>query len=232
MPGKRLLTLFRLVTWVFIHDFGPQPVWFILTGWNPTSCRINLSITAEEALYYKVYQTKRVSSDTRWENQGLLPLLPNIVRVIFVLGTSVKVLMLQVDRVGSNRVELRSRPHVSGEFGHQKRYFSKTLPRVESFENTIYLCSCGRVKTELLKNAYVMVWYPASDLRWRTERITFVSLLLGLFSSLMAFIELNVALRKIQAECVSRRLNIRLLCLPISTANLKRLDPGGRQTIP
>ena len=61
-------------------------------------------------------------------------------------------------------------------------------------------------------------------------RITFVSLLLGLFSYLIAFLEIILALLNVQADYVSRRLNIiRSLCLQISTAILKRLDRRGRQ---
>ena len=33
---------------------------------------------------------------------------------------------------------LPSRPHVSGEYGHRKRNFSKTLPIVEIFENAVF----------------------------------------------------------------------------------------------
>ena len=47
------------------------------------------------------------------------------------------------------------RPHGDGVFGHQKRSFSKTLSRVDLFENTVFLLSCGRVKTELFENADV-----------------------------------------------------------------------------
>ena len=40
-------------------------------------------------------------------------------------------------------------------FGHQKRSFSKTLSRVDLFENAVFVLSCGRVKTELFENADV-----------------------------------------------------------------------------
>ena len=40
-------------------------------------------------------------------------------------------------------------------FGHRKRSFSKTLSRVDLFENAVFMLSCGRVKTELFKNADV-----------------------------------------------------------------------------
>ena len=47
------------------------------------------------------------------------------------------------------------RPHGDGVFGHQKRSFSKTLSRVDLFENAVFMLSCGRVKTELFENADV-----------------------------------------------------------------------------
>ena len=39
------------------------------------------------------------------------------------------------------------RPHVNGVFGDQKRRFSKTLSRVEIFENAGFAYTCGRAKT-------------------------------------------------------------------------------------
>ena len=50
---------------------------------------------------------------------------------------------------------LGSHPHGDGIFGHRKRSFSKTLSRVDLFENAVFLLSCGRVKTELFENADV-----------------------------------------------------------------------------
>ena len=50
---------------------------------------------------------------------------------------------------------LSLRPHVDGVFGHQKRSFSKTLSRVDLFENAVFMLSFGRVKTELFENAGV-----------------------------------------------------------------------------
>ena len=50
---------------------------------------------------------------------------------------------------------LGSRPHGDGVFSqvfsHRKRSFSKTLSRVDLFENSVFLFSCGRVKTELFE---------------------------------------------------------------------------------
>ena len=43
------------------------------------------------------------------------------------------------------------RPHVSGENGHRKPVFSKTLSRVEIFENTGFLTTCRRTKTEVFQ---------------------------------------------------------------------------------
>ena len=44
-----------------------------------------------------------------------------------------------------------SRQHGDGVIiGHRKRSFSKTLSTVDHFENTVFLLSCGRVKTDLL----------------------------------------------------------------------------------
>ena len=40
-------------------------------------------------------------------------------------------------------------------FRFQKRSFSKTLSRVDLFENAVFMLSCGRVKTELFENADV-----------------------------------------------------------------------------
>ena len=46
----------------------------------------------------------------------------------------------------------RPRLHVSDENGDGKRIFSKTLVRVESFENASFSFSRGRTKTELMSN--------------------------------------------------------------------------------
>ena len=42
---------------------------------------------------------------------------------------------------------LAYRPHLSGENGHRKRPFSKTLSRMEIFENADSSFTCGRTKT-------------------------------------------------------------------------------------
>ena len=43
------------------------------------------------------------------------------------------------------------RPHVSGENGHRKPVFSKTLSRVETFENAGFSTTCRRTKTEVFQ---------------------------------------------------------------------------------
>ena len=52
---------------------------------------------------------------------------------------------------------LAYRPHVSSENDHRKRIFSKTLSRVEIFENAVLLYSSGCMKTEVLDDDYVTV---------------------------------------------------------------------------
>ena len=44
------------------------------------------------------------------------------------------------------------RPHVSDEKDQLKRSFSKTLSRVELFENAFFACTRGQTKTELFEN--------------------------------------------------------------------------------
>ena len=45
------------------------------------------------------------------------------------------------------------RPHVPDENDRRKRNFSKTLSRLELFENAVFACTCGQTKTELFENA-------------------------------------------------------------------------------
>ena len=49
------------------------------------------------------------------------------------------------------------RPHVNGVFGNRKRRFSKTLSRVEIFENAGFAYTCGRAKTKVFENDDVMI---------------------------------------------------------------------------
>ena len=46
---------------------------------------------------------------------------------------------------------LAYRPLEFGENGHRKRIFSKTLSRVEIFENAGFSSTCGRTKTEVFE---------------------------------------------------------------------------------
>ena len=52
---------------------------------------------------------------------------------------------------------LALRPHVNGVFGMRKRRFSKTLSRVEVFENAVFVFTCGRVKTKVFENDDVII---------------------------------------------------------------------------
>ena len=80
---------------------------------------------------------------------------------------------------------LGSRPHGDGVFSHRKRSFSKTLSRVDLFENAVFLFSCGRVKTELFENADVKASiYDVSEHALGSLGIT-----RGHFSCLFSFIE-------------------------------------------
>ena len=45
--------------------------------------------------------------------------------------------------------------HTETAFQSPKRIFSKTLSRVDLFDNAVFLLSCGRVKTKLFENADV-----------------------------------------------------------------------------
>ena len=81
---------------------------------------------------------------------------------------------------------------------------------MEIFENAVFICSGGRMKTEHFRNAYV-VWYPALDMKWWTEISLLCHLFLGFLSSLIAYLEINQALLNAQADCIRRMLNIRLL---------------------
>jgi hypothetical protein len=49
------------------------------------------------------------------------------------------------------------RPHVNGVFGNRKRRFSKTLSRVEVFENAVFEFTRGRAKTKVFENDDVMI---------------------------------------------------------------------------
>ena len=83
---------------------------------------------------------------------------------------------------------LGSRPHGDGVFSHRKRSFSKTLSRVDLFENAVFLFSCGRVKTELFENADVKASiYDVSERALGSLGIT-----RGHFAYLFSFIEVRM----------------------------------------
>ena len=83
---------------------------------------------------------------------------------------------------------LGSRPHGDGVFSHRKRSFSKTLSRVDRFENAVFLFSCRRVKTELFENADVTASiYDVSEHALGSLGIT-----RGHFACLFSFIEVRM----------------------------------------
>ena len=55
----------------------------------------------------------------------------------------------------SSLIRLGQRPHVDGVLGHQRQNSSKTLFRVDLFENDVFMLSCGRVKAKLFEIAHV-----------------------------------------------------------------------------
>ena len=90
---------------------------------------------------------------------------------------------------------LGERPHGDGVFGHQKRIFSKTLSRVDLFENAVFMFSCGRVKTELFENADVKASiYDVSEHAHGSLGTT-----KGHFDCLFSFVEVRTA----KFECSS-----------------------------
>ena len=90
---------------------------------------------------------------------------------------------------------LGSRPHGDGVFSHRKRSFSKTLSRVDLFENAVFMLSCGRVKTELFENADVKASiYDVSEHAHGSLGTT-----KGHFDCLFSFVEVRTA----KFECSS-----------------------------
>ena len=96
------------------------------------------------------------------------------------------------------------RPHVSDENGHRKRKLLKTLSKVETFENGVFVFSCGHLKTELFENDDVKrsnsVLYARARFSQHVGLAGKRSFLLGLISSLIAFLQLNVALLNLQTH--------------------------------
>ena len=126
---------------------------------------------------------------------------------------------------------LPSHLRVSGEYGHRKRNFSKTLLRVWSFWKRrfpmfVWTDENGTFQKRLRHGMLSNARFKIADVR-----IHFVSPLHRLFWSLIACLDINSALLNAHADYVRRRLNIiRLLSLPISKASLKCLDKGWRRT--
>ena len=81
------------------------------------------------------------------------------------------------------------RPHGDGVFGHRKRSFSKTLSRVDLFENTVFQLSCGRMKTEPFENADVTasIYHPSE------HAIGSLGITRGHVACLFSFIEVRVS---------------------------------------
>ena len=104
--------------------------------------------------------------------------------------------------------------------------FQKSFPEWKCFKTPFSYAHMDRWKrnfSRMLTSWYA--WYGILreiENGRRTSHITFVSLLLGLISSLMACLEINIALPNVQADYV-RRLNIiGLLSLQIWKASQKR----------
>ena len=57
----------------------------------------------------------------------------------------------------------------------------KNAYQSEIFENAVFLHWCGRVRTKLFKNTYVMVSCPARDLKWGTDVSLLYRFCLGFF---------------------------------------------------
>ena len=85
------------------------------------------------------------------------------------------------------------RPHVSDENDQWKRNFSKTLFRVELFENACFSCMCGQTKTELWGNTI-----SSNPLRS----------IFGLISNLIACFQVNLALLILRPDYSRRGQNI------------------------
>ena len=131
---------------------------------------------------------------------------------------------------------LAFRPHINDENGHQKRNFSKTLSKVELFENAVFLFSCGLKKVWKQNFSKTLTSHLRSQATLQREisnmvdnRVTAASLLLVLISSLVVCFQLYIALLNIQADYTRRRRNItRLLSISSTKTSLKRLGRSPR----
>ena len=83
-----------------------------------------------------------------------------------------------------------------------------SIPGEQIFQNAVFLYSWERISTEFFKNSYIVVIVSCARFKMAKGRITAVSLLVGLFSSLTAYLEINLALLNVQADYGRRRLNI------------------------
>ena len=87
---------------------------------------------------------------------------------------------------------LGSSPHGDGVFGHRKRSFSKTLPRVDLFEHAVFLLPFGRggrVKKELFENADVR----PSIYHLSEHALGSLGIMQGHFACLFSFIEVRMS---------------------------------------
>ena len=81
-----------------------------------------------------------------------------------------------------------------------KTELSKTLSRVELFENDVFATTCGRTKTELFGNADVTLSVPIHSAQCNKliqdggEASLFLSFILGLISNVIACFQANLAL--------------------------------------
>ena len=116
------------------------------------------------------------------------------------------------------------RPNVSDENDQQKRNFSKTLSRVELFENAVFACACGQTKTELFENTENTLSVPIHSAQYQ-KRIQDDGRALPFFAFYTcAYFQPNFLFSsKFGFDYSRRRQNIiRLLSLPVSRGG--RLD--------
>ena len=133
------------------------------------------------------------------------------------------------------------RAHVSDENDQWKRHFSKTLSRVELFENAVFVCTChgGQTKTALFENAEDTQFQSTlrnirADLfKMADGSFPFLCFTLGLISNIIACFQANLALLILQADYSRGRQNIiRLLSLPVSRggkSNLRLVTSAERE---
>ena len=112
-----------------------------------------------------------------------------------------------------------------------KRNFSKTLSRVELFENAVFACTCGQTKRNFSKTLRTHYQFKSTPRNIRNlfkmadGRFSFLSFILWLISNLISCFQANLALLILHADYSRRRQNIiRLLPLPVSR--------GGRLDLP